>query len=240
MQVAITARWRGAEANTITWLTAHGLPDLPVMHATGMHPSDDTRVAYKAAAVRALQRGGWRPVIGVGDRPSDLRAYAGTGLRAFMVAHATASHRGPAAYLHRLYTAEQQLRASNSSTTTVPQVLYFTDDEAVHAAIRTSASSSSSSSSSTSSSSGTSGETGKLLADMAGKLNLYQPPGHSTGTGKLPPVWAQIRQLLEAEAAVEATHAPQAQEASWEDEASAVSMARGWPAHKQHAPHTSR
>jgi hypothetical protein len=34
------------------------------MHAASMHPRDDTRAAYKAAAIAHLRDDGWEPVRG--------------------------------------------------------------------------------------------------------------------------------------------------------------------------------
>lgn len=62
VQVAVTARYARAEANTLGWLRAQGLLTIPVIHAAGIHPSDDTRAEFKAAAIRSLKKSGWRPV----------------------------------------------------------------------------------------------------------------------------------------------------------------------------------
>jgi hypothetical protein len=95
-------------------------------------------------------------VIGVGDRPSDLRAYAAEGLRAFMVSHLLNNRTGGCeADLRRLWAAERQVAAVEAAATSAGtqatpsapthrssakpsaqpplDVLYFTDDASVHA-----------------------------------------------------------------------------------------------------------
>jgi hypothetical protein len=90
----------------------------------------------------------------VGDRPSDLRAYAAEGLRAFMVSHLLNNRTGGCeADLRRLWAAERQVveaAATSAGTQATPSapthrssakpsaqppldVLYFTDDASVHA-----------------------------------------------------------------------------------------------------------
>ncbi len=95
--VAVTARYALAEANTARWLAAQGLPGLPVVYAAGVHAGDASRGAFKAGAIRHLRAAGWAPVAGVGDRPSDLEAYASEGLQALMVVHAEGSRGGEGA-----------------------------------------------------------------------------------------------------------------------------------------------
>jgi hypothetical protein len=63
--VAVTARYVAAERNTLAWLHAQGLQDLPAIHASGIHPRDGSRAEYKAAAIRSLRAAGWEPVSGV-------------------------------------------------------------------------------------------------------------------------------------------------------------------------------
>lgn len=60
--MALTARWSRGAAYTREWLSAHGLPELPVIVAARPHPGDDSRVAFKAAAIDWLARAGWAPV----------------------------------------------------------------------------------------------------------------------------------------------------------------------------------
>ncbi len=86
--VAVTARQALAERNTAQWLAAQGMGELPVLYASGVHSGDGTRGAFKASAIRHVRAAGWRPVAGVGDRPSDMEAYAAEGLLALTVTHA--------------------------------------------------------------------------------------------------------------------------------------------------------
>ena len=65
--VAITARWSRGAAYTQAWLDAHGLQDMPVIVASRPHPGDESRVAFKASAIRWLQRAGLSPVRNAGD-----------------------------------------------------------------------------------------------------------------------------------------------------------------------------
>ena len=95
--VAVTARFALAEANTARWLAAQGLASLPVLYAAGVHAGDGSRGAFKASAIAHLRAAGWAPAAGVGDRPSDLQAYASAGLLACMVVHAEGSSAGSSA-----------------------------------------------------------------------------------------------------------------------------------------------
>lgn len=61
------------------------------MFATQMHPYDRSRSAFKAAAIQYLLDEGWEPVAGVGDRPSDLLAYARCDLHTLAVCHTVAT-----------------------------------------------------------------------------------------------------------------------------------------------------
>ena len=86
------------------------------MHASAPHPGDGSRAAFKAAAVRQLREWGWRPVAGLGDRPSDLEAYAGEGLAALMLTHAVGAPAGaPVGAAQRLLTAEAALSGRSGS-----------------------------------------------------------------------------------------------------------------------------
>lgn len=85
---AVTSRSGGAAAHTDRWLHSVGLAGMPLIHAAGPHPGDGSRDAFKAAAIRHLRAvGGLDPVIGIGDRPSDGRAYRAEGLHSLIVAH---------------------------------------------------------------------------------------------------------------------------------------------------------
>jgi len=108
--VAVTARWRFAEANTARWLSTRGLGGIPVIYAREIHPGDDSRVDFKASAIRFVREKGWNPVMGVGDRPSDLSAYVREGLSAMMVIHAEGSSESRAKeHLQSLLLIETQL-----------------------------------------------------------------------------------------------------------------------------------
>lgn len=69
------------------WLERNGLAGLPVVHSDRPHPGDDSRIAFKRDAILALRRDGWDPIMGIGDRPSDMSAYLEAGLHALMVIH---------------------------------------------------------------------------------------------------------------------------------------------------------
>jgi hypothetical protein len=125
--VAVTARWRLAEASTDAMLARAGLPRLPVIYAGAPHPRDASRAAFKARAIRHLRDEGWAPFAGVGDRASDVEAYAGEGLAALAVVHAEGAA-APAATeraMARLLRAERALRAARPARP--PRIEYFTD-----------------------------------------------------------------------------------------------------------------
>jgi hypothetical protein len=177
---AVTARWRLAERGTHAWLRAHDLGHVPVVYAGEWHPGDASRAGFKAAAIRYYKSHGWDPRLGVGDRPSDLVAYAGEGLCALMVAHASGVPPGHcAADLRRVRAAEVAARPS-------APVLYFTDDAAVHA-----------------DPAGAAGLTAAPLALLAsrpwggpGSGGLLYSPVTAAGGGP-PPVWQQVAEAVE-------------------------------------------
>ena len=129
--VAITARWGGrAGAPTERWLEKHGLKGLPLILASGLHPQDKTRVGYKIAAVKLLQEEGWEPVVGIGDRPSDLEAYSATGLESVMVAHSQGASPGsPLHAVRDVFHAETRLATSTSER---KKIIYISDCHRVH------------------------------------------------------------------------------------------------------------
>ena len=146
--VALTARWAAGARYTHAWLERHGLGGLPVIVAVAPHPGDDSRVAFKAAAVAWLAAGGWAPLVGVGDRPSDLEAYAAAGLHAAVVAHAPL-RATPASAANEcwrvLAAAAARARDLDARGPTLPgaaaggcgraaSVAFFTDCAEVHAA----------------------------------------------------------------------------------------------------------
>lgn len=106
--VAVTARFKACAGNTRRWLEANGLAGMPVMYATRMHPYEHSRASFKAAAIQHLQDDGWDPVVGVGDRPSDLIAYSGRcDLHTLAVCHTVATRGGdPFEHLRRAMRSE--------------------------------------------------------------------------------------------------------------------------------------
>jgi len=128
--VAVTARWGGrAGKPTERWLEKHGFRGLPLVLASGLHPQDKTRVGYKIAAVKLLQSEGWEPVVGIGDRPSDLEAYSATGLESVMVAHSQGASSESALHAVRdVFHAETQLSKSLQRK----NVFYISDSHRVH------------------------------------------------------------------------------------------------------------
>jgi len=128
LQVAVTARWKPAEVNTEAWLARVGLRGLPVLYATQPHVGDDSRIAFKAAAIGHVREQGLQPIVGIGDRPSDVRAYLRARIMPAMVAHAEGA--GAAHHAH-CAKALARLRASAAKEPppahplTVPR--YYTD-----------------------------------------------------------------------------------------------------------------
>ena len=129
--VAVTARWRLAESSTERMLASVGLARLPTIFAADPHPGDASRVDFKARAIELLRERGWAPFAGVGDRPSDLRAYVRAGVTALMVAHASGSggSEGSArAQLCALRAVETELRKDAlAAGGEEPRIHYFTD-----------------------------------------------------------------------------------------------------------------
>ena len=129
--VAVTARWRLAEPSTDRMLASVGLAGLPTIFAARPHPGDASRVAFKARAIELLRERGWAPFAGVGDRPSDLRAYVRAGVAALMVAHASGgggSESSARAQLCALRALESELRRdARASGGAEPRSHYFTD-----------------------------------------------------------------------------------------------------------------
>lgn len=158
--VGLTARWYRAESNTIGWLNGAGLDGLPVIFAKEMHPADHSRSAYKAAAIAYLRNEGWNPIIGIGDRPSDMVAYTAENLRTFMVIHKEGTQPGETLrHTRKLVLTEEKIRSqsivmksngtkdtlktpsssitrsrsSSTADTDVPPIIqYFSDDLLIH------------------------------------------------------------------------------------------------------------
>ncbi len=78
--VGVTARCFLASGNTRRWLQAQGLPPFPVFHAPFFLVREKARVRFKRRCLRKLKEEGYRLVLGVGDRGSDLEAYLSEGL----------------------------------------------------------------------------------------------------------------------------------------------------------------
>lgn len=136
LQVAVTARWAPAAGKTEAWLAGVGLGGLPVVYATGPHVGDDSRIGFKASAIEALRAGGLSPTVGIGDRPSDLRAYLRASIVPCMVAHAQSSGGAHAAAAHCVQ-ALHDLRNAAQHEPRAP-IHYFTDSApaaAVHGAV---------------------------------------------------------------------------------------------------------
>ncbi len=78
--VGVTARCFLASGNTGRWLRAQGLPDFPVLHAPFFLVREKARLRFKRRCLQRLKKAGFRLVLGVGDRGSDLEAYRAEGL----------------------------------------------------------------------------------------------------------------------------------------------------------------
>jgi hypothetical protein len=165
--VAVTARNSAAEANTLLWLQHHGFGHVPVVHTPSVFPWDSGREVYKASAIRFLAGAGWAPIVaGVGDRPSDLTAYAAAGLRCIMVVHANPGVEKGADSARAVAAFDAlQAAAAGAGTGSVPLRLTTVTDVA--------------------------GVTAAAVARGAALLGDL----HSYGGGGPVPVWEQIRDL---------------------------------------------
>ena len=85
--VALSARWSLARRHTENWLMQHGLEDMNVVLSSHMHPRDETRSQYKYNELCKLRQHGKQILLGIGDRPSDLRAYVAAGIPTIMLSH---------------------------------------------------------------------------------------------------------------------------------------------------------
>lgn len=128
--VAVTARWNICAPNTERWLVANGLAGLPVVHASRPHPGDASRIAFKLGAIERLRAEGWAPIAGVGDRPSDVEAYARAGLATCVVAHARAEESGSivAQHLNRAYERWSMLTSSTPPLPATASIALFAID----------------------------------------------------------------------------------------------------------------
>ncbi len=79
--VYLTARGTQYTGATRTWLAANGFPRGPLRLAASFItlPGEDT-VEFKRGALDAIEAAGLVPVIGVGNRASDITAYAAAGI----------------------------------------------------------------------------------------------------------------------------------------------------------------
>lgn len=83
--VLLTARSTTVEEETLEWLTGNGFPRLPVVFSDRIQTCTDCQESYKTGAIAELRRKGLRPVWGIGDRWSDVGAYARSGLSAWLI-----------------------------------------------------------------------------------------------------------------------------------------------------------
>jgi phosphatidate phosphatase PAH1 len=79
--VYLTARGDIFTQNTRDWLAAKGLPRGPMRLApSAITLPGDATVAFKAGAMAAIKAAGYDVAVGIGNRASDVAAYAQTGL----------------------------------------------------------------------------------------------------------------------------------------------------------------
>ena len=85
-----------------------------------------------SGALLSLVRGGVMQIIGIGDRPSDLEAYARSGLRVILVSHSTGAQ--PSAVREALSRAnERKLRLEKEGKLPPTATFaYFSDCAAIH------------------------------------------------------------------------------------------------------------
>ena len=117
--VAVTARWHMAASNTEKWFEEHSLTGLPLITATRPHPGDTSRIEFKSNAIKSLSDDGWDPIIGVGDRPSDMASYVSQGMEAIMVLHHPNSIETTAQKLTKMHTQLQSTRKESIKVTYV-------------------------------------------------------------------------------------------------------------------------
>ena len=190
--VAVTARWGGrAGIPTEKWLENNGFKGLPLVLASGLHPQDKTRVGYKIAAIEFLRNEGWEPVIGIGDRPSDLEAYTATGLESIIVAHSQGASPGSALHAVRdvFQTETRLLNDKFNSKLQRKNTVYISDCHQVH----------------------------KTYAAQKG---LKYTPNLALQVDGIAPVWTQVRRLVDERAsALGAGLSSATTGAHWEEEA---------------------
>ncbi|MCR4315104.1 MAG: hypothetical protein NUW37_02010 [Planctomycetes bacterium] len=85
--VGVTARWFLYEMATARFMEQSGLGFIPVVHSRRPFVGDRPRGAFKLETIEMFRDLGLDPFIGIGDRPSDFRAYLGADLQIAMVTH---------------------------------------------------------------------------------------------------------------------------------------------------------
>jgi len=189
--VAVTARWGGrAGIPTEKWLENNGFKGLPLVLASGLHPQDKTRVGYKIAAIEFLRKEGWEPMIGIGDRPSDLVAYTTTGLESIIVAHSQGASPGSALHAVRdvFQTETQLLNDKLNSKTQRKEIVYISDCHQVH-------------------------------TTYASQKGLKYTPNLALQVDEIAPVWTQVRRLVDERASALGLGVFNTTAAHWEEEA---------------------
>jgi len=189
--VAVTARWGGrAGIPTEKWLENNGFKGLPLVLASELHPQDKTRVGYKIAAIEFLRNEGWEPVIGIGDRPSDLEAYTATGLESIIVSHSQGASPGSALHGVRdvFQTETRLLNDKLNSKLHRKNTVYISDCNQVH----------------------------KTYAAQKG---LKYTPNLALQVDGIAPVWTQVRRLVDERASALGAGLSSITGTHWEEEA---------------------
>jgi hypothetical protein len=114
---------------------------MPVFFASYPYPTDAPRVAFKAGVINKLQQSGryGHVVVGVGDRPSDLKAYAENGLHSLIVMDSLGecieAKGDPKVQIKMLHDAAGSLpaRSSKSDHGSPVEIEYFSSTPTSHA-----------------------------------------------------------------------------------------------------------
>lgn len=178
--LAMTARWSYAERGTRTWMEAHGLGDIPLVFSKDIRTEDTLIHEYKYNAIKTMRESyGWNPIIGVGDRPTDLTAYAENNMRAFIVVHPIGTKESTKERIEELLDVEKDFKTRmGKKGVAVPQVLYFSDEKDVHDNSRV---------------------YGFNATEEIGTLHVPK----RNDDGSVPSIWNQIYTLLESERTAE-------------------------------------
>jgi phosphatidate phosphatase PAH1 len=75
--VYLTARPRRYDQLTHRWLAAQGMPRGPIIESPGLTLPGHAALEVKTRALADLRAAGFRVVIGIGNRATDVKAYAG-------------------------------------------------------------------------------------------------------------------------------------------------------------------